>query len=96
MTKPVTLNTNSQKTNKWQTIVDFGSKILKFCLKIKALLQTLEKSLFCKIKTVIWIIAEIHKSLAKKLTSGVLIFKIALKDWKIITVNNIEGEYETC
>ena len=46
MTKPVVLNPNSQKTNKRQTIVGFGSKILKFYLRIKTFLQMLEKKYF--------------------------------------------------
>ena len=37
------MNPNSQKTNKGQTNADFGSKILKFCLRIKTFLQMLEK-----------------------------------------------------
>ena len=40
-------------------------------------------------------IAKIHKSLVKKLTSDVLIFKIVLKDWKIVIASNIERKYET-
>ena len=97
MTKTVILNPNSQKTNKRQTIVFFSSKILKFCLRIKTFLQMLEKEVFfVKFRTIILIIAEIHEILVKKLTSDVLIFKIVLKDWKIITVSNIEQKYEPC
>ena len=40
-------------------------------------------------------IAKIHKSLVKKLTSDVLIFKIVQKDRKIIIASNIERKYET-
>ena len=42
MTKRVILSPNSpnsQKTNKRQTIVGFGSKMLKFCLRIKIFVQ---------------------------------------------------------
>ena len=46
MTKPVILNPNSQKVKKKQTIVGFGSKILKFYLRIKTFLQMLEKKYF--------------------------------------------------
>ena len=57
----------------------------------------LEKEVFfAKFRTIILNIAEIHKILVKKLTSDVLIFKIVLKDWKIITVSNIERKYEPC
>ena len=57
----------------------------------------LEKEVFfAKFRTIILNIAEIHKSLVKKLTSDALIFKIVLKDWKIITVSNIERKYELC
>ena len=77
MRKPLILKPNVQKTNKRQTIVGFGSKTLKFCLRIKTLLQMLEKEVFfAKFRTIILNIAEIHKSLVKKLTSDVLIFKI--------------------
>ena len=90
MTKPVMLRLSSQKINKRQTITGFGSKILKFCLRIKTSAQMLEKEvLFAKFKTVILNIAKIRKSLVKKLT-----FKIIPKDWKIITVSNIECKYE--
>ena len=55
----------------------------------------LEKEvLFTKFTTMILNIAKIHKSLVKKLTSDVLIFKIVPKDWKIITGSNIERKYE--
>ena len=97
MTKPVILSPTSQKTNKRQTIVGFSGKILKFCPRIKTFLQMLEKEVFfAKFRTIILNIAEIHKILVKKLTSDVLIFKIVLKDWKIITVSNIERKYEPC
>ena len=42
MTKRVILSSNSpnnRKTNKRQTIVGFGSKMLKFCLRIKIFVQ---------------------------------------------------------
>ena len=39
-------------------------------------------------------IAKIHKSLVKKLISDVLIFKIVLKDLKIITASSKERKYE--
>ena len=81
MTKPVILNPNIQKTNKRQTIVSFGSKILKFCLRIKAFLQMFEKEvLFAKFRTILLNITEIYKKLVKKITLDVLIFKIVLKD----------------
>ena len=84
MTKPVILspnNPNSQKINKRQTIVGFGSKILKFCLRIKIFVQIKEKEvLFVKFRTMILNIAKIHKNRVKKLTSDVLTFKIVLKD----------------
>ena len=90
MTEPVMLRLSSQKTNKRQTIAGFGKKILKFSLRIKKSVPMLEKEvLFAKFKTVILNIAKIRKSLVKKLT-----FKIILKDWKIITVSNIERKYE--
>ena len=55
----------------------------------------LEKEvLFAKFRMMILDIAKIHKSLVKKLTSDLLIFKIVLKDLKIITVSNIERKYE--
>ena len=80
MTKPVILIHNSQKTKR-QTVVGFSSKSLKFCLKIKIFVQMLEKEvLFAKLRMIILNIAKIHKSLVKKLTSDVLIFKIVLKD----------------
>ena len=81
MTKPVILGPNREKTNKGQTIVGFGSKFLKFCLRIKTFVQILEKEvLFAKFKTMILNTAKIHKSLVKKLTLDMLNFKIALKD----------------
>ena len=81
MTIPVILNPNSQKTNKRQTIVGFGIKSLKFCLRIKTFVQMLEKQvLFAKSTMMILNIKKIHKSLVKKLTSDVLIFKIVFKD----------------
>ena len=84
MTKPVIMSpnsANSQKINKTQAGVGFSSKILKFCLRIKIFVQMLEKEvLFAKFRTMILNIAKIHKSLVKKLTSVVLIFKIILKD----------------
>ena len=49
MTKQVILNPKNQKTNKRQAIVGFGSKILKFCLRIKTFLQMLEKKSFLSI-----------------------------------------------
>ena len=42
MTKQVILSSNSpnnRKTNKRQTIAGFGSKMLKFCLRIKIFVQ---------------------------------------------------------
>ena len=55
----------------------------------------LEKEIFlAKFRIMILTIAKIHKSLVKKLTSDVLIFKIVLKYWKIITVCSIEHKYE--
>ena len=84
MTKPVILSPNghnSQKTNKRQTIAGFDSKILKFCLRISIFVQMLEKEvIFAKFRTMILNIAKTRKSLVKKLTSDVLIFKIVLKD----------------
>ena len=69
MTKPVILNPNSQKANKRQNIVDSGSKIIKFCLRIKTSLQMLQKEVFfAKFRTMTLSIAKIHKSLVKKLT----------------------------
>ena len=80
MTKPVILIPNSQKTKR-QTIVGFSSKSLKFCLSIKIFVQMLEKEvLFAKFRMMILNIAKTHKSLVKKLTSDVLIFKIVLKE----------------
>ena len=80
MTKPVILIPNSQKTKR-QTVEGFSSKSLKFCLRIKVLVQMLEKEvLFAKFRMIVLNIAKIHKSLVKKLTSDVLIFKIVLKD----------------
>ena len=43
-----------------------------------------------------WISHKYTKALQKKLTFDVLIFKIVLKDWKIITLSNIEHTYEPC
>ena len=40
MTKPVILSPNSQKANRRQTIVGFGSKILKLCPRIKTYVET--------------------------------------------------------
>ena len=79
MIKPVILNPNTQKTNKRQTIVGFGSTILKFCLRIKIFLQMLEKKSFFQNLGFILNLAEIHKSFVKKLASGVVIFKNVLK-----------------
>ena len=72
MTKPVILNPNKQETNKRQTIVSFSGKILKFCLRIKTLLQMLEKGglFFAKFRTIILNIAEIDNSLALISTTG--------------------------
>ena len=42
ITKSVVLSPNNQKTNKRQTTVSFGSKFLKFCLRIKTFVQILE------------------------------------------------------
>ena len=39
MTKPVILSPNSQKANRRQTIVSFGSKILKLCPRIKTYVE---------------------------------------------------------
>ena len=95
MTKPVILRPNSRRTNQRQQILGFGGKILKFCLRIKTFVEMLEKEvLFAKFRTMILNIAKIHKSLVKKLILNVLIFKILLKDWKIITVSNKERKYE--
>ena len=81
MAKPVILSPNSQKINKRQTIVCFGSKILKLYRRIKRLVQMLEKEfLFTKFSSMILNITKIHRSLVKKLTSDVLILKIVLKD----------------
>ena len=81
MTKPVILNPNDQKTNKRQTIVGFGSKSLKFCIRIKTFLQMLEKeACFAKLSAITLHIVEIHKSIVKKLTLDVLIFNIAIKN----------------
>ena len=74
--KPVILSPNSQKTNKGQTAVGF----VKFCLRIKIFVLILEKEvLFAKFRTMTLNIAKLHTSLMKKLTLGVLIFKIVLK-----------------
>ena len=35
-------------------------------------------------------------NILEKLTSNVLIFKIVLKDWKIVPVSSIERKYEPC
>ena len=80
MTKLAILSPNSQETNKREkTIAGFAS--FKFCLRIKTFLQMLEKeNFFAKIRTTILNIAKIHKSLVKKVTSDVLIFKIVLKN----------------
>ena len=39
MTKPVILSPNSQKSNRRQTIVGFGSKILKPCPRVKTYVE---------------------------------------------------------
>ena len=66
---------------KRQTIVVFGSKIFRFYHRIKAFLQILVKEVFfAKFRAMMLNIAEIHKSLVKKLTSDALIFKIVIKD----------------
>ena len=39
MTKPVIMSPNSQKANRRQTIVGFGSKILKLCPRIKTYVE---------------------------------------------------------
>ena len=84
-----------KRQNKRQNILGFGSKILRLCLRIETLVQMLEKKvLFAKFRTMTWDIAKIHKSLVKKLTLDVLIFKIVLNYWKIITVLNTEHKYE--
>ena len=71
MTKPVILNLNNQKTNKSQTIVGFGSKILKFCLKIKTFLQMLEKQVsFAKLRTIILNIAKNTQRPCEKTSKG--------------------------
>ena len=81
MTKLVILNPNSQKTNKRQPIVGFGSKISNFAL---GFLQMLEKEVFfAKFRRIILNIAEIHKSLVKKLTSDMLISKLSGKIEKL-------------
>ena len=51
---------------------------------------------FVKLRMMILKIAKIRKSLVKKVTSDVLIFKIVLKDWKIVTASIIEHKYEPC
>ena len=67
MTKSVIMIPNSQKTNKSETIVGFGSKSLKFCLRIKKFAQMLEREvLFAKIRIMILNITKIHKSLVEK------------------------------
>ena len=55
-----------------------------------------KEAFFAKFRTIILNIAEIQKSVVEKLTSDVLIFKIVLKDWKIITISNIGRKYEPC
>ena len=81
MTKPVILSPNSQKLNKRQTILGFGSKSLKFCFTIKIFVPMLEKEvLFTKFRVMRLNIAKLHKILVIKLTSNVQIFKIILKD----------------
>ena len=58
--------------------------------------QMLEKEVvFAKFMIIILNVAKLHQSLVKKLTSDVLIFKIVLKEWKIITVCNIDCKYES-
>ena len=77
----VMLSPNSQKTNKQQSIVGLDSKFLKFCFRVKTFVQMLEKEvLFAKFRTIKLTIAKIRKSLVKKLTPDLLIFKIGLKD----------------
>ena len=44
--KSIVLSPKSQKTNIIETIVSFGSKILRFCLKIKTFTQMLKKKPF--------------------------------------------------
>ena len=62
---------------------------------IETFVQMLEKEVFfAKFRTMLLIIAKTLKSLKKKLTSDVLIFKIVLKVSKIITEFNIELKYE--
>ena len=54
MTKPMILTPYSDKTKKRQNIVGFGSKILKFCLRIQIFAQMSEKEvLFAKFMTMI-------------------------------------------
>ena len=54
MTKPIILTPYSHKTKKRQNIVGFGSKILKFCLRIQIFAQMSEKEvLFAKFMTMI-------------------------------------------
>ena len=68
-------------------------KTVVLCLKLFA--QMLEKEFpFAKFRLMILNVANIHKNLAKKLTLNVLIFKIVLKDRKMIIVSNIEHKYE--
>ena len=54
MIKPIILTPNSRKTKKRQNVVGFGSKILKFCLRIQIFVQMSEKEvLFAKFVTMI-------------------------------------------
>ena len=69
VTKPVILSPDSKIANIRQTVVGFGSKVLKFCLRIKTFVQMLEKEvLFAKFRIMILNIAKIHKGLGEKLT----------------------------
>ena len=53
----------------------------------------LEKEVFfAKFRTMILNFGKIDKSLVKKIISDVLIFKIVLTEWKIITAFNIDGK----
>ena len=63
-----------------ETIVRFGCKIFKFCLKIKTFQMLKNEVFFTKFKMMISNIAKINKKLVKKVTSEALIFKIELKD----------------
>ena len=62
---------------------------------IEAFVKMLAKEvLVAKFRMMILNIGKIHKSLVKLLSLDVLIFKIVLKDWKLITVSKIEPKYE--